>query len=68
MRIELPPGRGLDFQGIGKSKKRHILTQFLEGSKGRSGEAFLTDLADLGCPVGSQRGSIFSKKHVFFEV
>ena len=31
MRIELPPGRELDFQGFGKSKKRLILTQFLEG-------------------------------------
>ena len=65
MRIELPCRRELDFQGFGGSKKRRILTHFWKGSKGRSGEAFLTDIADLGSPVGFQRGSISEGKAIF---
>ena len=39
VRIELPPRRELDFQGFGGSKKRRILTQFLEGVQGALWEA-----------------------------
>ena len=62
MRIELPHRGELVFQEFGKSKKRHILNCFWKGSKGRSGEAFVTDITDFASAVDSQRGSILEEK------
>ena len=68
MRIVFPPRWELDFQGLVASKSDIFCHSFWKGSKGRSGETFLTGGADLGSPVGSQRGSILEEKASLFEV
>ena len=47
-------------------KATYFDTVFGKGSKGRFGEAFLTDVVDLGSQVGFQRGSVLKAKGSFF--
>ena len=66
MRIELPPRRELDFQGFGRSKRRHILTQFSGRVQGTLGEGSVERLSGFGLPSGVPKGVHFGKKKCFF--
>ena len=66
VKIEVLCRRQLNSEGSGGSRNQRFSTHFSDGVKSAILGRNVTDFCDLWVPMGSQKGSIFAKKCIFF--